>query len=159
MRVGEYCTREVAFATTEMGVQEAAQVMRAEHVGDLVVVEESGGARRPVAIVTDRDLVLEVLATGLDPQAVSVGDLPTRDLLVARDDDDLMYTLARMGAKGVRRVPVVDASGALAGILAADDVTEVVAELAGHLVRLGARQVAAEVRARPAPASGHTQGA
>jgi CBS domain-containing protein len=127
-----------------------------EHVGDLVVVEEAAGARRPVGIVTDRDLVMEVLAPGLDPETVTVGDLPTRDLAVAGVGDDLMETLARMGALGVRRMPVVDADGALAGILAADDVLEVVAELAGHLVKLTARGIAGEVRRRPGAATGST---
>jgi CBS domain-containing protein len=156
MRVGEYCTREVAFATRAMGIGEAAQVMRAEHVGDLVVVEESAAGRRPVGIVTDRDLVMEVLAPGLDPDTVTVGDLPTRELAVAGVDDDLMDTLARMGTLGVRRMPVVDGAGALAGILAADDVLEVVSELAAHLVKLTARGVAGEVRRRPGAASGNT---
>jgi len=157
MRVGEYCTREVAFATRAMGVTEAARVMRAEHVGDLVVVDEAGSAQRPVGIVTDRDLVVEVLAAGLDPDAVSVGDLATRELAVARDDDDLMDTLARMGRLGVRRMPVVDGDGALAGVLAADDLVEVVAELMSHLVKLTAREVAVEVRQRPGTPAGHTQ--
>ncbi len=153
MRVGEYCTREVAFATREMGVAEVARVMRSEHVGTVVVVDEENGARHPVGIVTDRDLVLEVLAAGLDPDAVSVGDLCTRALATACDDDDLMITLERMGSLGVRRMPVLDAEGALAGILAADDVMEVVGELCGHIATLFSREVAAEVRERPAATS------
>lgn len=149
MHVGEYCTREVAIATRETGIAEAACIMRAEHVGDLVVVDEQAGVRRPVAIVTDRDLVLEVMAAGIDPDTLVVGDLPTRELLVAREDDDLMDTLARMGAKGVRRMPVVDTQGALAGILTADDVIATIGELTAHLVKLIAREVAAEVHQRP----------
>lgn len=154
MRVGEYCTRDVAIATPDTGIAEAARLMRAEHVGDLVVVEEVDGARRPVGIVTDRDLVLEVLAVGLDPDAVTVGALSTRTLEAARTDEDLMDVLARMRTSGVRRMPVVDALGELAGILTADDVLEIVGELVEHLVRLISREVAGEVRTRPESPSG-----
>lgn len=149
MRVGEYCTKEVAIANRDTGIGAAAALMRAEHVGDLVVVEDGDGTTRPVGIVTDRDLVVEILATGIEPDSVTIADLPSRDLAVARENDDLMDTVQRMRSLGVRRMPVVDTQGALVGILAVDDVLGVLAELSAHLVKLTAREVAAEVRTRP----------
>ena len=148
MRVGEYCTREVVIATRDTGIGEAARLMREEHVGDLVVVVEHDEAKRPVGIVTDRDLVLEVLARDIDPISVTVGDLPSRELAVAGENDDLMDTLERMRGLGVRRIPVVDSDGALTGILAVDDMLEVISELSQHLVKLMYREVATEVRQR-----------
>lgn len=154
MRVAEYCTKEVAVAAGDTGIAEAARRMRADHVGDLVVVSESEGQRRPVAIVTDRDLVIEVMAAGIDPETVTLGDLPSRELAVAAGDDDLMDTLQRMRELGVRRMPVVDANGLLTGILAVDDVLPVISELTSNLVGLLAREVAQEVHQRPVPVPG-----
>ena len=148
MRVGEYCTREVIIADRDTGIIEAARLMRQEHVGDLVVVEPSGSTKRPVGIVTDRDLVVEVMASGIDPASVTVGDLPCRELEVAGENDDLMDTLENMRRLGVRRMPVVDVHGGLSGILAADDIWAVVSELSEHLVKLVDREVATEVRRR-----------
>lgn len=148
MRVGEYCMREVVIAPRDMGIGDAARLMREQHVGTLVIAEGADEARRPVGIVTDRDLVLEVLAPGLDPTEVTIGDLPSRELAVARVDDDLMETLEQMRGLGVRRMPVVDGDGALIGILAADDLLGVVSELCQHLVKLVDREVALEVRQR-----------
>ena len=149
MKVGEYCVREVVIGTRDTGIGEAARLMREEHVGTLVVVSENGDTRRPVGIVTDRDLVLEVLAPELDPNTVTIGDLPSRELAVAEEGDDLMNTLERMRSLGVRRMPVVDSSGILTGILAADDLLAVVSELCGHLNGLVDKEVASEVRRRP----------
>ena len=148
MRVGEYCMREVVIAAPDTGIGDAARLMREQHVGTLVIAEGADEKRRPIGIVTDRDLVLEVLAPGLDPAEVTVGDLPSRELAVAGVDDDLMETLERMRGLGVRRMPVVDGTGALIGILAADDLLGVVSELCQHLVKLVDREVALEVRQR-----------
>lgn len=62
MTVGEYCNREVAIAEQQTEIREAARLMRRLHVGDLVVVENRAGENIPVGILTDRDLVVEVLA-------------------------------------------------------------------------------------------------
>src|SRR4030065_513698 len=87
------------------------ETLRTHHVGDLVVVEEKAGQRIPVGILTDRDLVIEILAKDVDMNAVTVGDVMSGELLTARASDGLYETLQRMRAKGVRRVPVVNAGG------------------------------------------------
>jgi len=137
MKVGEVCNREVVWVDREASIREAARLMRRHHVGDLVVAEEVRGGRRiPIGILTDRDIVVELLAEQVPLEAVAIGDVMTFELLTAGEDDEVMETLQQMRSRGVRRVPVVDASGALAGILAVDDLIELVAEQLSDLVKL-----------------------
>ena len=149
MKVSTFYTRHVAVASGGTGVAEAARMMREAHVGDLVVVDEADGRTRPVGIVTDRDLVVEVLATDLDPESVTLADLPCREVQVAREDDELLPTLERMSALGVRRLPVVDGSGSLAGIITVDDVLPLIGRLADSVVALLEQGRLEEARMRP----------
>jgi Predicted signal-transduction protein containing cAMP-binding and CBS domains len=100
MRVGELCNREVVVADRSMSVPEGARLMRQHHVGDLVIVEEHGERCFPVGIVTDRDLVVEVLANNLAPETLSLGDIMTFDLITAREDDDPLDIIKRMLGQG-----------------------------------------------------------
>ena len=68
MAVGDICNREVVITEKSVSVVDAAQLMRTYHVGDLVVIEDRGGRRHPVGIVTDRDIVVEVVAAGVNPE-------------------------------------------------------------------------------------------
>jgi CBS domain-containing protein len=110
--------------------------MREHHVGDVVVVEERHGRRFPVGILSDRDIVVEVLAEDLAPEAVDIGDLMSADLLTAREGDALLDAIKRMKERGVRRLPVVDEAGALVGILALEDLIELIGEQLMDLVGL-----------------------
>ncbi|WP_333841186.1 CBS domain-containing protein [Pelomicrobium sp.] len=148
MDVGEICTREVVIATRNTTVVEAARLMREYHVGDLVVVDESEGRRVPVGIVTDRDIVVGVLALGLDPAVLTVGDIMGSDLVTAAEDDDVYETLQIMRTRGVRRVPVVNTAGALVGIVALDDILEIFAEELDAAVKVVAREQANESQRR-----------
>lgn len=127
---------------------EAAKLMRQYHVGDLVIVEEGNGKRVPVGIVTDRDLVVEVMAKEIEPAQFTVADLMSRDLLTAREDDGIYETIQRMRIHGVRRLPVVDKTGALMGIISIDDLFSLIAEEMTELTRLTAREQAMEAQAR-----------
>ena len=84
--------------------------------------------RVPVGILTDRDIVVAVVAKEIDPHTLTVGEVMTGELLKVREQDGITDVLLLMREKGVRRVPVVSRSGALAGIVAIDDVLELVAE-------------------------------
>lgn len=148
MDVGEICTREVVIATRNTTVVEAARLMREYHVGDLVVVDESEGRRVPVGIVTDRDIVVGVLALGLDPAVLTVGDIMGSHLVTATEDDDVYETLQIMRTRGVRRVPVVNTAGALVGIVALDDILEIFAEELDAAVKVVAREQANESQRR-----------
>ena len=98
-------------------VSEAARVMATEDVGSLPVVEGD----ELVGIVTDRDLVVQVVARGKDPESVRVMDVYTKELVLASPEDPLDEALRRMASEQVRRLPVVD-DGRLVGILAQADV-------------------------------------
>jgi CBS domain-containing protein len=149
MSVGELCNREVIVIEPEGEVRAAARLMREHHVGDLVVVKREGSTSIPVGILTDRDLVVEILAQDVDAADVTVGDVMSGDLVTARATDDLWDTLERMRARAVRRVPVVDAAGGLVGILAADDVLELLAEGITDLATLIGRERRQESERRP----------
>lgn len=151
MSIGELCNREVVVVEPGASIRAAVALMRDFHVGDLVVVELRGRERVPVGIVTDRDIVIEVLAEDVDPQAVAVRDIMSGALVTAGEDDDLIDVIGRMRLQGVRRVPVVNARGGLEGILAVDDVLELLAEQMNGLAGLVAaeRQHERDRRSRP----------
>ncbi|MBX6419749.1 MAG: CBS domain-containing protein [Nevskia sp.] len=149
MRVGEVCNRAVVVAAPETGVVEAAQLMREYHVGTLVVVERDGAQARPLGIVTDRDLVIEVLAKEAAPEDLAMEDFITGELITATQDDDLLETLGRMRSEGIRRMPVIGDQGELVGILSVDDVLEMLAEAIGQVPQLVRRQQTAEITRRP----------
>lgn len=136
MSVGEVCNREVIVIAPESSVLEAARLMRRYHVGDLVVVQQRNGKAVPLGIVTDRDLVIEVIAAEVDPSQVTVGDLTTHRLATAREGDEMLDSLAQMAQLGIRRLPVVDQEGALIGILTLDDLLDLLSEQVGNLARL-----------------------
>ena len=149
MTIGEICTRETVFTTRETTVATAARLMRHHHVGTLVVVEEMNGGRRvPVGIVTDRDVVVEVMATGLDPNTITVGDIMGQELVTARESEGVLETMQIMRYKGVRRLPIVDKDGQLVGIVSFDDLLEVLAEQLTELSKIVAREQARETSSR-----------
>jgi CBS domain-containing protein len=122
MRIADIHTRRVVHIGATASVREAAELMRTRHVGALVVVEEKDGERIPVGMVTDRDIVLAVVAPGVNVEALTVGDVMTRPVVTCREDQDLFAAIELMRERGVRRLPVLNAKGSLAGVIAADDI-------------------------------------
>ncbi len=148
-KIGEICTRDVVSAARETTITTAAKLMRHAHVGSLVVVEQmNGGKRAPVGIVTDRDIVVEVVATGLKPETITVGDIMADGLLTAREGEGVLETMEMMRYKGVRRLPIVDKNGQLVGIATVDDLLEVLAEELNELAKIVAHEQAHEAAAR-----------
>jgi CBS domain-containing protein len=148
MRIGEICTVQTIYCKRDETVQGAALLMRKHHVGDLVVVEESDSQPVPIGIVTDRDIVVSVIALGLDAASLLVGDIMSDDLLTTSEDDDVYETIERMRFRGIRRVPVVNSAGGLTGIVCVDDLLEFLAEEMGELSRISSHQQSREKRAR-----------
>jgi len=115
MSLERFTRRELVTIAPDRPAEEAARLMRGKHVGAVIVVEEG----KPVGIVTDRDLVVRLLAD-FAPNT-SVRAVMTRDLVVARIDDAIDYAFYTMRQHGVRRLPIVNDEGALVGLVAVDD--------------------------------------
>lgn len=104
MLAGDVCNRIVVIAERGMSLVQAAQLMRSRHVGCLVVVDESGAGRVVVGVVTDRDIVMEAVASELDPASLTVGDVMSRELFSVLEDDSVKDMLVIMRRKGIRRL-------------------------------------------------------
>jgi CBS domain-containing protein len=149
MQIGEICNRKVVVTGRETPVTEAAKLMREHHVGTLVILQDADSARRtPAGIVTDRDIVVEIVATELDPKTITVGDIMVPELVTAKESEGLLETMEIMRHNGVRRLPVLGNEGQLAGIVSIDDLLEILAEQITGLTGIVAREQARETRSR-----------
>lgn len=148
MSIAEYCNRDVVIVSKNEPVTEAVKLMRSQHVGDLIVVDQQDDRVLPVGILTDRDIVLEIMAENIDPDTVDVGDVMSYELVTIVDSTPLMDTIKYMRSKGVRRLPVVDQQGDLLGIITADDILELLAEQMQDLAALVAQQQKREIKQR-----------
>lgn len=148
MAIGEICKREVVTATRETTINEAARLMRKHHVGDVIVVKKTGKRQEPIGIVTDRDVVVEVVATGLDPAVLTVGDIMVGNLAVVREDTGVFEAIRHMCTQGVRRMPVIGKTDNLVGILTLDDLLELLALEMGALANLMTCEQKKEIKTR-----------
>ena len=148
MTIGAIRTREVVTAARDASAAEAARLMRNGHVGDVVVVDDLDGRRIPCGIVTDRDIVVSVVAKGLDPDVISVGEIMASELTVGRERDSVARSIDVMRDKGIRRLPIVDSRGGLVGIVSIDDLFAFLAMEVASLAQVSGRErhVEAELR-------------
>ena len=147
-RLKDFATQVVAVVEPETTALVVAQTMRRDHVGALVVVDALDKTR-PVGIVTDRDLVLELMAEGLGAAVFTAGDIMSVDLVLAHPDMDAMDAAQLMSTHGLRRLVITDEEGRLAGIVTLEDVLDL---LARELLNLSASLANArqrEQRQRP----------
>ena len=136
MPISEICSRDVIIVRRDDNVLEAAKLMRQHHVGNVLVVEERNGIRIPVGIITDRDLVVEVMAPELDHLVITVGDIMVPELATVKESTGVFEVIQYMRGKGVRRLPVVNENGGLVGILTLDDLLELLSEELFELAKL-----------------------
>lgn len=129
----DFASSVVAVVEPETSALVVAQVMRRHHVGALVVIDAVEKSR-PVGIVTDRDLVLELMAEGLDPAVFTAGDIMSVDLVLASPDMDVMDAVQLMNAHQLRRLVIADDAGRLVGIVTMEDVLGLLARELGNLV-------------------------
>lgn len=135
MTIGRICCRQVVVAGAEDKVDVVARQLRDNNVGTVVVIDPD---RRPLGMVTDRDLAVRVIAEGLDPRKMSAGKIMTAAPVCVSESMAIEEALTKMRSGGFRRLPVVDAEGCLAGIVTLDDVLELLAEEmeeVGELIR------------------------
>ncbi|MDE2093395.1 MAG: CBS domain-containing protein [Burkholderiales bacterium] len=148
MLVKDICTLDAVSCGRDTNILEAARLMRLHHTGDLIIVDDPQGDRTPVGIVTDRDIVVEVLAAERDPATTRVSGIMPARLVIASAAEDVAEAVERMRLHGVRRLPVVDHDGSLLGIVTLDDILTLHAEQAATLAAIVAKEQTREQRSR-----------
>ncbi len=133
MDIGKICNRNVVTVREADELTLAARLMREKHIGYLIVVKPSliEGTVSPVGVITDRDIVVAVVAKEADPRSLKVGDVMTRQPAVVEEGTSVGTALQLMRRIGVRRLPVIGRAGMLVGVLSLDDVLDT---LAGELM-------------------------
>lgn len=149
MTISEICNREVIVIQRDKTVLEAAKLMRQFHVGTVIVVDNCDDCLVPVGIITDRDLVVEVLATELDETVITVGDIMAPEVFTVKESTDTFEAIQFMRRKTIRRLPIVNEAGELVGILTLDDVLELLSEELLNLAKLVRYEQKKEIRHRP----------
>lgn len=146
MAVRDICNKNVVCIEPSASVFEAARLMRDKHVGDLVVTKEDAALKIPIGIVTDRDLVTMVLACDIPATELTVEDIMMKNPKLAREEDGVYELTQRMKAAGVRRMPVVDQFGTLTGLVAIDDLYQILAQEFSNLADVPQQQIHQESR-------------
>lgn len=119
MTVGSLMTRRVIALKPTASVAEAARLMREKAIGSVLVLD---GAKRPVGIITDRDIAVSVVAGGRDPKATRLDEVMTRKVVTADQDEILLRAVRRMAEASIRRLPVVDGRGRVVGMVSVEDI-------------------------------------
>jgi CBS domain-containing protein len=140
MNVGEACTRDVYIVRPHEPLVQAIHEMRKRNVGCVIVVERRDERVVPVGILTDRDIVGVLPEKAEVLETASVAECMTEHPLTLLEDESIVDAMARLRQRGVRRAPVVAASGELVGIVSTDDLLGIVAEQLSSLARLVERQ-------------------
>ena len=148
MSAGEYCNRDVVIISKDASVRDAVNLLRNYHVGDVVVVEKVAGKNHPIGILTDRDIVVEILAKEVDVDSVTVGDVMSLKLVTVTEQTSLLDTLESMHQHGIRRLPVVETAGGLVGIITLDDLLELFAEQISKVAALMKNEQRRELKQR-----------
>lgn len=148
MLLRDVCTPDVISCTPESTALHAARLMRQHHVGDVVVVEDVETGQSPIGVVTDRDIVVEVLGRELDPARVTLRQIMRTPVVIASVSEQVGEAVRRMTFHAVRRMPVVDESSRLVGILCLDDLLKRLAADAGSLAEIVTREQDREHRVR-----------
>ncbi|MDA2921015.1 CBS domain-containing protein [Desulfobacterota bacterium AH_259_B03_O07] len=133
MLVRDLATSQVITLPLSVPVTEAATLMRDQNIGAIVIVDDE---RRPIGILTDRDIVLSVVAVNKHPGEFVVEDIMTRELVMVDEETDIFQLLKKISEKSIRRIPVTK-KGELVGIVSVDDIIVVIAtELSNLAVAL-----------------------
>lgn len=144
MFISSVSTSKVQTCNTDATIAAVAKQMRTANVGDVVIVEERNGTTVPISLITDRDLVVYVMAKRLNPETTTVMSIPHRNLVTAYEGEQLEVAAQRMRWCGIRRIPLVDSAGALIGIICLDDVLHSLAMTMQGVLCIGHNQALEE---------------
>lgn len=148
MRIAEICAHDVACIAADASIRMAAREMRHLHAGCLIVIDPRDPERVPRGIVTDRDIVVEVIAPGIDPESLTVADVMARPPATCGENDKLYDAIDIMRIRGVRRLPVVGVRGQLVGLVSVDHITAALGMCLRELSQAGSRSIAREIETR-----------
>ncbi|MCG5030190.1 CBS domain-containing protein [Mesosutterella sp. OilRF-GAM-744-9] len=146
MKVIDLAVHHVETITAQVSIRECAKAMRSHHVGSLVVVNEKN---EPTGMITDRDVAIEVVATGRDADATSVGEVMSSPAVVTKGEENIIDALARMREFGIRRLPVVDGEGKLVGVVTNSNMLEELSMMLDSIVRDIKSSKTREIAERP----------
>jgi CBS domain-containing protein len=149
MRIQHLYTPNARTAYKDDPLAEAARAMCNAHIGALVVVDRADPQRRPIGILTDRDIVRGELGRSADLFCLTVGEVMTPDPLLLPAALESAEAIDALNRRAVRRAPVIDASGSLVGMVTLDDLLPALAEELAELAKLMGTQAQREGRARP----------
>lgn len=149
MLVRDYANMNVICCEADTPIAEVAALMRRHHVGDVLVVDaQVEGARVPIGIVTDRDILVETIALGVDAKLFTASDLMSSPVTTVQESASLGEALAVMRGKKVRRLPVVNQAGSLFGIVTTDDMLNLLSAELSMIAGLVVEQPIREGRIR-----------
>lgn len=137
MLIGKLCKLNVVTASVHSSVYEIVSLMKKNNIGDVIIINNED-IKVPVGIITDRDIVIRVVADAINPKEITAGDIMSNNLLILNEYQSIQEAIDMMCAKGVRRAPVVNDAGALIGIISVDDLVLFIVNIVesyGKLIR------------------------
>ena len=120
MTCGELMTPSPTCCQPQQTIIEVAEIMKLEDVGLVPVAED--GNRKLIGVITDRDIVMNVVAEGRDPRGTAVSEVMTNNPCACQEQDSIETVMQQMAAHQVRRIPIVDKAGAIVGIVSQADI-------------------------------------
>ena len=133
-KVKDIMTANPACCTAETALQEVAHMMLDNDCGEIPVVD-SAQSRRPIGVITDRDIVCRAVAQGKNTASLTAGDCMTNPCLTVRPDDSLEDCIKVLEESQIRRVPVVDGQGICCGIVAQADIARTAKKQVADMVQ------------------------
>lgn len=125
MTIGKIGKHKVIVASVDCTILEVAKLMKKHNVGDIVIVESKN---EPIGIITDRDIIIKMVADEVNPKDMTASDIMSNDLLVLKEYQSIQEALDMMCAKGVRRAPIINEANTLTGIVSADDLALLISD-------------------------------
>ncbi len=140
MSLERVCRKEVVTVSPQTNLLEVAKLLRSQHVGSVVVVED----HRPVGILTDRDIIVKVVAEEKEPKAIQAYEIMATNPALVNINLDPLDATRIMRDRGLRRLPVVDENRHLLGILTLDDVLGLLGKETENLAEAVHKELAKE---------------